>query len=264
MTKVPNVWLRLSNAPESLLVVHEALSAVATALGLDALETDDLRTAVAEACKNVVYHAYEGGEGPLEVELHTLEAAIEVVVRDHGIGIRPHVGERTQPHTGIGMPIVHMLSQRVLYSNLDGGGTEVRMRLAMANVVELVSPGQMPAPPESHAGEVEGEGGEDRARRGKAGAGGEGEPRNTLAMAFALRTLADAVLAPVLLALAVRAGFTATGAAEAERLAHTLVASAGEGLASDPLQVAVEITPQGLELRIGPRGELRELHLGAR
>jgi anti-sigma regulatory factor (Ser/Thr protein kinase) len=225
-------------------VVHEALSALARNLGLDALETDDLRTAAAEACKNVVYHAYEGGEGSLEVELTTLAAAIEVVVRDHGIGIRPHVGERTQPHIGIGMPIVHMLSQRVLYSNLDGGGTEVRMRLAMPNVVALVPAGQMSGPPESLAGE-----GEDK---GEGESKGEGDL--TIAMALAPSALVGAVLAPVLRKLATRAGFTATGAAEAEQLAQTLAASAAEAVVAGPLRITVEVAPQGLALRVGPLG----------
>jgi anti-sigma regulatory factor (Ser/Thr protein kinase) len=262
MTQAPNLWLKLSNAPESLLLVHEALSAIATAIGLDALETDDLRTAAAEACKNVVYHAYEGGEGPLEVELHTLETAVELVVRDRGIGIRPHLGERTLPHNGIGMPIVHALCQRVLYSNLDGGGTEVRMHLWMPNVVALARAGQTPGPPETVGGEGEGEGRGERAHSGKAE--GEGELPSTVAMTLAPSALAGAVLAPVLRTLATRAGFTATGAAETERLAQTLAARGGEASASDPLQISVELAPQGLELRIGQRGELRELHVRAR
>jgi anti-sigma regulatory factor (Ser/Thr protein kinase) len=281
MTEAPNLWLKLSNAPESLLLVHQALSAIAGALGLDALETDDLRTAAAEACKNVVYHAYEGGEGPLEVELHTLEAAIEVVVRDHGIGIRPHLGERTLPHNGIGMPIVHALCQRVLYSNLDGGGTEVRMRLAMPNVVELAPAGQTPGPPETAGGDAEGEGRGERGRSGEAGAGGEGEGRgerdrggeagggegellSTVAMTLAPSALADAVLAPVLRALAARAGLSAAGADEGGRRARTLAASFGESGASGPLQIALEVAADGLDLRIGQRGELRELHLPVR
>lgn len=242
MTEAPNLWLKLSNAPESLLLVHEALSAIAKALGLDALETDDLRTAAAEACKNVVYHAYEGGEGPLEVELRTLEAAIELVVRDHGIGIRPHVGERTLPHNGIGMPIVHALCQRVLYSNLDGGGTEVRMRLSMPNVVELAPAGQTEAARDSLAGENE----------GKGEGVGEDDLQSTIAMALAPSALADEVLAPVLGGLAARAGFSAASATELERLAQTLATSAVETIASGPLHVAVEVAPQILAMRIGP------------
>jgi anti-sigma regulatory factor (Ser/Thr protein kinase) len=137
MTEVPNVRLSLSNAPQSVAIVREALLGLAEILALDALETDDLCTAVTEACKNVVYHAYEGQEGPLELEVYTFAGVVDVVVRDHGIGIRPHVGERTQPHTGIGLPIVHALTHRVAYTNIAGGGTEMRMQFAMPGAPAL-------------------------------------------------------------------------------------------------------------------------------
>ncbi|HYB24819.1 MAG TPA: ATP-binding protein, partial [Solirubrobacteraceae bacterium] len=84
MAEIPNVRLNLSNGPESVAIAHELLLGLAEVLGLDALETDDLCTAVGEVCKNVVYHAYEGQTGPLELEVYTFAGAVEVVVRDHG------------------------------------------------------------------------------------------------------------------------------------------------------------------------------------
>lgn len=111
----------------TLELAAELLGAFAAAAELDALECDQLTSAVIEACKNVVYHAYDGLEGPLELELRLYEALIEAVVRDRGMGIRPMIGERTLPHTGIGMPIIHAAADRVLYTNLAEGGTEVRM-----------------------------------------------------------------------------------------------------------------------------------------
>lgn len=122
-----NVQLELSNREEHLAVVHPVLVGFAEALGLDQLEAADLQGAAMEACKNVVWHAYEGACGPLTLELHANEGEVQVVVRDHGIGIRPAVGERTLPHTGIGLPIMHLASRRILYTNIPGGGTEVRM-----------------------------------------------------------------------------------------------------------------------------------------
>jgi serine/threonine-protein kinase RsbW len=69
MAEIPNVCLSLPNRPENVLVVRQALTGVAGAIGLDAVETNDLNTAVTEACNNVVMHAYGGDEGPLEVGL---------------------------------------------------------------------------------------------------------------------------------------------------------------------------------------------------
>jgi serine/threonine-protein kinase RsbW len=133
----PSLRLALSNRPGCMEIVRAALDGLADVLDVDALARNDLATAVEEACKNVVLHAYEGVEGPLELELLTAPDSVTAVVRDRGIGIRPHLGERTQPHNGIGMPIVHLLSRRVTYTNVPGGGTEVRMELDVPGVAAL-------------------------------------------------------------------------------------------------------------------------------
>ncbi len=85
--EIPNVCLSLPNRPENVLVVRQALTGFADSLGLNAIETNDVNTAVTEACNNVVLHAYGGGEGPLEVDVYALDDAIAVLVRDHGNGI---------------------------------------------------------------------------------------------------------------------------------------------------------------------------------
>ena len=69
MAGTPNVRLSLSNRAENVLLVRQALSGLAEAVGLDPIALNDVSTAVTEACNNVVLHAYGGGEGPLEVEL---------------------------------------------------------------------------------------------------------------------------------------------------------------------------------------------------
>ncbi len=140
MTPVQSsLHLALANSPGCVEIVRAALDGLADVAGLDALARNDLATAVEEACKNVVLHAYEGVEGPLELELLVAPDTVTAVVRDRGIGIRPHLGERTQPHNGIGMPIVHLLSRRVTYTNMPGGGTEVRMELDVPGVTALAA-----------------------------------------------------------------------------------------------------------------------------
>ena len=91
MAEPPNVRLNLSNRSENVLLAREMLTGVAEAIELDSSDLYDVRTAVTEACNNVVLHAYEGAEGPLEVELRASPEEVEVIVRDFGVGIRPRI-----------------------------------------------------------------------------------------------------------------------------------------------------------------------------
>ena len=124
MAETPNVCLSLSNRPENVLVVRQALTGVADSLGLDAIETNDLNTAVTEACNNVVLHAYAGGEGPLEVDVFALADGLAVTVRDRGggIGLRPSERHPDDVHGGIGVPVINALSRHAEFKDLDGGG----------------------------------------------------------------------------------------------------------------------------------------------
>ena len=81
------VRLRLDSSPETLTLVRGAIGGLAEQLALDVELLDDLKTAVSEACNNVVMHAYGGESGPLSVRLYVGEDEIEVSVRDQGRGI---------------------------------------------------------------------------------------------------------------------------------------------------------------------------------
>jgi serine/threonine-protein kinase RsbW len=230
MSAIPNVSLRLSNAPESVAVVQQAICAVASVVGLDALEANDLDTAVSEVCNNVVLHAYDGQRGPLELEVFALTGALEVVVRDRGIGIRPHVGERRQPHTGLGMPIVHALTQHLAFSKLAGGGTEVRMRFTTPDVAALDPLADDEPDRES-----------DRAAMGE----------GAIAIAVAPSSLARALLPGILSSLAKQALFSTEALAGLGLLADALTTDAGDLSDIGQLRVIVELAPGELELRVG-------------
>jgi len=234
----------MPNRVENVTVAEEAVLALAELLGLDVLAAEDLRTSTSEASKNVVFHAYEGTEGPLELELHTLPGAVEVVVRDHGIGIRPHVGERTLPHNGIGLPIVHAVCESVLYRNLPDGGTEVRMRIAIPGL------GPLPVPAE-HAPACDLRGATD--------------PKQTIQLALAPAALAGPLLPRLARGLAGRGPDAARWASEARALADT----ATQGGAGDPavggwVELVAERFVGGVELRLarpGGEGEPARLRL---
>ena len=227
MPDIPNVCLNLSNRPENVLVGRQALTGVAENRGLDPIETNDLNTAVTEAGNNVVQHAYEGAEGPLEVEIYTQTGAVTVVVRDRGIGIRPRPGD--EPRAGIGLPVIHALTQSVEFRNLQGGGTEVRMQFAApaARALEPLEADEDGAhiPPES-----------------------TGAVQMTLSPA----ALAQSVLPRVLSALAARAHFSTDRISDLQLVADAVAAGAEGSIEGSHLGVGVNLAPRDVELQIGP------------
>ena len=140
MAGTPNVTLRLSNRPENVLLVRQAINGLADALGLDPLDLNDINTAVTEACNNVVLHAYDGGEGPLEVDLCLGADDLEVSVRDSGRGIAPSAQPDGPVDGGIGLPVMHALASDVQLHDRDGSGTDVEMRFALTGILSAAIP----------------------------------------------------------------------------------------------------------------------------
>ena len=230
MAATANVLLSLPGSAENVLVVRQALTGVAASLALDPIETNDLNTAVTEACNNVVMHAYGGEEGPLEVEVSALPGALAVVVRDRGGGIRPREPEPDDAHAGMGIPVIQALARRAELIERAGGGTEVRM--------ELDTPDARPLEP------VDGS--------GRASAAIRDSPSGTIELQLAPNAVARAVLPRVLSALAARAYFSTDRIAEVQLLADELATGARESFSGTQLDVGVTIAPRSLELRVGP------------
>jgi anti-sigma regulatory factor (Ser/Thr protein kinase) len=230
MHESPNVSLALSNQPDNVLLVREVLSAVAETVGVQAPELHDIRTAVTEACNNVVLHAYGGEEGPLAVEVFLAAQTIEVAVRDHGAGIRPHIRSGQETALGIGLPIIKALSPRVQFSDVAGGGTEVRMEFATPAAHALATP-----PGRLRGADL------DRAQLAV-----------TSGLAIAPAALARNVLPRAICVFAARAHFTTDRISEAQTVAGALVTESAEALSSDQISLTVSVRPRTLELLIGP------------
>ncbi|HZU40398.1 MAG TPA: ATP-binding protein [Solirubrobacteraceae bacterium] len=126
----PLVHLRLLSTPETLTLVRGVLGALAELLALDPELLDDLKTAISEACNNVVLHAYGGEPGPLEVYLYVAADAIEAVICDEGVGI-PETSDPEEGVHGVGLPLIKALTNgAVEFAERPGGGTAVRMTFA--------------------------------------------------------------------------------------------------------------------------------------
>jgi anti-sigma regulatory factor (Ser/Thr protein kinase) len=128
MSPRPDVRLTLPARPEGVAVVRQALAGMADALAFDAAVVADMKMAISEACTNVVVHAYEEGDGVLEVEMSANETGLTIRVRDHGAGIRPRGDRRGEaPALGLGLPLIAALSDSYELTGTAGRGTEVRM-----------------------------------------------------------------------------------------------------------------------------------------
>jgi serine/threonine-protein kinase RsbW len=234
MAEIPNVCLSLPNRPENVLVVRQALTGVAGAIGLDTVETNDLNTAVTEACNNVVMHAYGGDEGRLEVDVYVLADAVAVVVGDRGVGIGPlpELEDGDELRTGLGLPVIQALAREVQIAEREDGGTSVRM--------------EFPAPT---AGALEPLAGGEHCSSLFAG---ESAPASDVELRLAPNALARAVLPRVLSALAARARFSTDRISDVQIVADVLAAKSPESISGSHLDVGVAVAPRDLRLRLGP------------
>src|SRR5947209_3986447 len=129
VTDAPTVSLKLESSPETLTLVRGMLGGVGELLALDPELLDDLKTAISEACNNVVMHAYDGGNGPLRVCLFVFPDRIEATVRDQGRGI-PVTAPSDDRLQGVGIPIMRALAQQTAFRPLQDGGTEVWLQFS--------------------------------------------------------------------------------------------------------------------------------------
>jgi serine/threonine-protein kinase RsbW len=229
MATHPNVHLSLRSRAENVPLVRETLTGVAEAIGLDEHDLNDIRTAVTEACNNVVLHAYGEQEGPLEVEVHTAGDTVEVVVRDHGSGIRPLISSAQDSAAGIGVPVIQTLARRVEFRSAQEQGTEVRMEFPAPGARALALP--LDTSPLDTSPVVQ---------------------ANTIEVAIAPTSLARTVLPRLLCTLAARGHFSTDRISDTQLVADALVAQTPESIGVSYLDISVSVCPGALDLSIGP------------
>jgi anti-sigma regulatory factor (Ser/Thr protein kinase) len=124
MTTTPDLELRIPARAENVAVVRHAFGGLAEALDVDEQALADIKLAVTEACTNVVIHAYDGGEGALEVDATVDDRMLTVVIRDSGRGIVPRPDS---PGLGLGLPLIATLAESLELGSDAADHTEVRM-----------------------------------------------------------------------------------------------------------------------------------------
>jgi serine/threonine-protein kinase RsbW len=226
----PNVRLNLANTPENVVVVREMLSGVGEAIELDHSDLSDVRTAVTEACNNVVLHAYEGDPGPLEIELYLAAQSLGVLVRDHGIGLPAEPRSLEADTGGIGLHVIQTLTQTVEFADGEESGTDVWMWFNAPQAGSL-------AP--LH---VDGDQAHTLAL--------PGTPTTTICIAPI--SLARTILPRLMITLAAHAHFSTDRISDAQLLADALAEHAQAAISGEELSIDVTVEPRDLELHISP------------
>jgi serine/threonine-protein kinase RsbW len=125
----PIFGLDLESRPQTLTIVRGMLGGIAEVLAIDPELLDDLKTAVSEACNNVVLHAYDGAPGPMRVRMFVEPDRLRVTVEDDGVGL-PDAGRGPDEAQGIGVSVIRALTQEARFRPGRAGGTAVEMDFA--------------------------------------------------------------------------------------------------------------------------------------
>jgi anti-sigma regulatory factor (Ser/Thr protein kinase) len=228
---VSQLRLVLPNRAENVALVRRALSGVVDVLELGEARLLDINAAVSEACNNVVVHAYEGGQGPMDVLLSIQPAELVVVVSDHGVGIRPNVPEPDREIQGLGLSLIQALTDRVEFLGGTGEGTQVRMGFSFEAGAEQ-----------------------------PVGADHDGQAEiptlpGELSITVTSGPLAAPVLGRVIAMLAARAEFSLEGISEAELVTDAVAAHAPRSMVGDRIQLGIDRPNGQLIVRVGPLEE---------
>lgn len=226
----PELRLVVPSRAENVALVRRALSGVVDVLELGEARLLDINAAVSEACNNVVVHAYEGTEGPMDVYLWIQPTELEVMVSDRGVGITPNVPEPGLEVQGLGLSLIQALTDRVEFLGGRGEGTRVRMRFAFDGAEALPN--------------------------GDRGNGPDAPPPpGELSIAVSSGPLAAPVLGRVIAMLAARAEFSLEGISEAELVTDAVAAHAPRATVGNRIQLGIDRPDGELVVRVGPLAE---------
>ncbi len=226
MPESADVQLLIENRSENVAVVRQALAGWAEAVHLEQTVLEEVKTAVSEACNNVVLHAYHGEVGPLEVSACHDEHQLEVRVADRGRGMREPDPDPDAALPGMGIELMRALAEAVEFADRDGGGTAVNLLFRSPSPLTLTGGSATAEPPGSTAVDA----------RVLVGVGRVAAP----------------VLSRVTGMLAARAGLSLERLADAQLLTDALAAHAPSWVTGEGIELGVVPDGIGVILRVGP------------
>lgn len=117
--------------PEYLTMIRLAIGSVASNAGFDIDATEDIKTAVSEACKNVSCHGFDGFSDKYELVCNVEKGKIEVIVKDdcncHSLEKLCKPCQNCPQEGDIGIYIIKSLMNEVEFGKSEDGRKEIRM-----------------------------------------------------------------------------------------------------------------------------------------
>ena len=131
------VRLRIPARAEYIALSRLALAGLARVRPFSDEVLADLKLAITEACSNSVRHAYDGGEGMVEIVYRLEPGRITIEVADEGPGF-DHDGEPGLPEEhdlsegGLGIAIIRSIADELEIGRGDAGrGSRLRFSKAL-------------------------------------------------------------------------------------------------------------------------------------
>ena len=123
--------ISIPNKPEYVGVVRLTTSAIASRMGFNVEEIEDIKVAVAEACTNAIVHGICNQDENFNIHFAMDEEKIVIKVQDQGTGFYCEAVEEpdlTSPKEGgLGIFIIKSLMDEVEVESNIGKGTTIKM-----------------------------------------------------------------------------------------------------------------------------------------
>ena len=225
MSESPELRIIVAARPENVAVVRRAITGVGEAVGLEEASIGDLQTIVTEASMNVVVHAYEDGDGPLEVTASRVGDSLEVAIHDRGAGFRPRPADPDRGDLRLGLPLIAALSDGFEIRGGPGMGTEVRAR-------KLIVPAENGGIPAAEASAA--------------------SPGDAARLSFESEEAAGPVVSRVIGMLASRADLSVDRLADTQLLGDAVSAASPDQFEGGRLDIEIVDRDGCLEIVVGP------------
>jgi len=125
------VRLTIPAKPEYITLSRLALAGLSRVRDFSDETLADLKLALTEACSNSVRHAYDDGDGHVDISFELLDDRLIVEVADDGTGFEPSEGAKGDDEMltegGLGIAIIRSIADEVeIGGRANGRGSRLR------------------------------------------------------------------------------------------------------------------------------------------